>query len=117
MATAVISTIVVFTAIGLAIVNSPGWPAVREAFLNGEVFRASFPDIARAFKLNVEIFLVCEVFILILALIVAVLRSLPGPVFFPLRALAVIYSDLARGAPKPSSATTRIVGIPRARSE
>src|SRR3954447_5522520 len=43
---------------------------------------------ARAFKLNVEIFLVCEVFILILALVIAVLR-----------ALAIIYSDLARGVP------------------
>src|SRR5213075_295001 len=45
------------------------------------------------------IFLVCEVFILVFALIIAVLRSLPGPVFFPLRALAIIYSDLARGVP------------------
>ena len=27
------------------------------------------------------------------------LRSLPGPVFFPLRALAIVYADLFRGIP------------------
>jgi polar amino acid transport system permease protein len=28
-----------------------------------------------------------------------VLRGLPGPVFFPLRALAIAYTDLFRGVP------------------
>lgn len=49
--------------------------------------------------MNVKIFLVAEVFILVFALFVAVLRGLPGPVFFPLRALATIYADLFRGIP------------------
>ena len=39
-----------------------------------------------AFLVNVRLFLIAEVFILILALVIAVLRSLPGPVFFPFRA-------------------------------
>jgi polar amino acid transport system permease protein len=72
---------------------------VRRTFFDWNDISSSFPDIARAFVLNVKIFLVCEVFILLLALVIAVLRSLPGPVFFPLRALAVIYTDLARGVP------------------
>ena len=37
--------------------------------------------------------------ILVFALGVAVLRGLPGPVFFPLRALAVVYVDLFRSVP------------------
>ena len=49
--------------------------------------------------MNVKIFLAAEVFILVFALFVAVLRGLPGPVFFPLRALATIYADLFRGIP------------------
>ena len=49
--------------------------------------------------MNVKIFLVAEVFILVFALFIAVLRGLPGPVFFPLRALATIYADLFRGIP------------------
>ena len=49
--------------------------------------------------LNIKIFLVAEVLILILALVLAVLRSLPGPVFFPIRLLAIVYTDLFRGIP------------------
>jgi polar amino acid transport system permease protein len=47
----------------------------------------------------VRIFLVAEVFILVFALVIALLRGLPGPVFFPLRALATIYADFFRGVP------------------
>src|SRR5207248_3454181 len=36
---------------------------------------------------------------LVVALCLAVLRSLPGPVFFPVRALAIVYADLFRGVP------------------
>lgn len=46
-----------------------------------------------------KIFLIAEVFILVFALVLAVLRSLPGPAFFPLRALAIVYADLFRGIP------------------
>ena len=37
--------------------------------------------------------------ILVFALVLAVLRSLPGPVFFPIRALAIMYADFFRGVP------------------
>jgi polar amino acid transport system permease protein len=80
-------------------VSAPGWPDVKQSFFNREVFDDSFPDIARAFLVNVKIFLIAEVFILIFALLLAVLRSLPGPVFFPLRLLATVYADLFRGIP------------------
>ena len=46
-----------------------------------------------------KIFLIAEVFILVFALVLAVLRSLPGPVFFPIRALAIAYADFFRGVP------------------
>lgn len=46
-----------------------------------------------------QIFLVAEAVILVFALAIAVLRSLPGPVFFPLRATAVVYVDLFRSVP------------------
>ena len=46
-----------------------------------------------------QIFLIAEVFILVFALVIAVLRGLPGPVFFPIRGLAIVYVDLFRGVP------------------
>jgi polar amino acid transport system permease protein len=99
VAIAIASTVVFLVAVALVVVNSPGWEEVRGFFFNGERFRESFPKIAEAFLVNVELFCLAEVFILAAGLFLAVLRSLPGPVFFPLRALAVIYTDVFRGIP------------------
>jgi polar amino acid transport system permease protein len=96
---ALVSTIVFFTVLVLVIVNSPGWPEVKSAFFNPTVFKDSFPEVLRAFWFNIKIFCVAEIFILVLALLIAVIRSLPGPVFFPLRALAIVYTDFFRGIP------------------
>jgi len=96
---AVVSTIAVFAAIAFAVTRSPNWPLVKEAFFNGEEFRSSFPQIAARFVRNVEYFMVAEVFILAFALLLAVMRSLTGPVFFPIRAMSIVYTDLFRGIP------------------
>ena len=96
---ALVSTVLFFTVLVLVITRSPGWPEVKAAFFNREVFSEAFPEVLRAFWLNIKIFCVAEVFILVLALLIAVIRSLPGPVFFPLRALAIVYTDFFRGIP------------------
>ena len=96
---AVASTFVLLAAIAVVVATSPGWPAVKQAFFDGAEFKSSFPEIARAFVINIKIFCIAEVFILVFALLLAVLRSLPGPVFFPIRALAIVYADLFRGIP------------------
>jgi polar amino acid transport system permease protein len=93
------STLVFFALIAVVVVTSPGWPAVRRAFFDGAIFTDSFPDIADAFLLNIRIFMIAEGIILVFALVIAVVRSLPGPVFFPLRVLAIGYTDLFRGVP------------------
>jgi polar amino acid transport system permease protein len=99
VAIALASTIVFFAVVVFAITHAPGWPAVRSQFFSWHEFKSTFPEIARAFRLNIKIFSIAEVFILVFALFLAVLRSLPGPVFFPLRALAIVYADLFRGIP------------------
>jgi polar amino acid transport system permease protein len=96
---ALVSTFVFLVVVVLLIVNSPGWGTVKQSFFNGSEARDSFPLVARAFELNVKMFVIAEVLILIFALVIAVLRGLPGPVFFPLRALAIVYTDLFRGVP------------------
>jgi polar amino acid transport system permease protein len=99
LAIAAVSTIVVFGALALIVVNSPGWSEVRESFFYWPEFRESLPDIAAAFKTNVQLFLIAEVFILAFALVLAVLRGLRGPAFFPLRLLSAAYTDVFRGIP------------------
>ncbi len=96
---ALASTVVFFTVIAGVVTQSPGWPEVKSTFFDWGQFRSSFPEIARAFLLNVKIFCIAEALILVFALLLAVIRSLPGPVFFPLRALAIVYTDLFRGIP------------------
>ncbi len=96
---ALASTVVFAAAVVLLVSNAPGWPEVKRQFFNGEFFRESVGVIPEAFLLNVRIFLIAEGLILALALVIAIVRSLPGPVFFPLRALAIAYADLFRGGP------------------
>jgi polar amino acid transport system permease protein len=94
-----VSTVVFFAVVVVLVTNAPGWPEVKATFFDWDIFRDSMPGIAQAFKLNVKIFCISEVFILIFALLLALIRSLPGPVFFPLRALAIVYADFFRGVP------------------
>ena len=99
VAVALLSTLVFLIVVGVVVTHSPGWHEVRQTFFDWPYFKASFPEIARAFLLNCKIFSISECLILPFALLLAVLRSLPGPVFFPLRALAIVYADFFRGVP------------------
>jgi polar amino acid transport system permease protein len=98
-AIAAISTIVVFGVLVALVVSSPGWPEVRRQFFNWDEFKDSLPSIAAHLVVNIKIFLIAEAIILVLALGIAILRGLPGPVFFPLRLLAIAYTDFFRGVP------------------
>jgi polar amino acid transport system permease protein len=93
------STVVFFAVLVLVVVSSPGWPEVRESFFDGDVFRESLRDITPKLLVNIRMFLVAEVFILVFGLAIAILRSLPGPVFFPVRLLSIAYTDFFRGVP------------------
>jgi polar amino acid transport system permease protein len=96
---ALASTVVFVVALGLVVTNAPGWPEVKEQFFNREVFRESLETIPKAFLVNIKIFLIAEALILPFALVIAILRSLHGPVFFPLRMFAIVYADFFRGLP------------------
>src|SRR3954471_3605753 len=112
VAIAVVSTVVVLGLLVWIVISSPNWQAVKKQFFNGEEFKRTFPDIAHAFRRNVAYFMIAEVFILAWALILAVVRSLQGPVFFPIRALAIIYTDLFRGIPTVLVVYLLAFGIP-----
>ena len=99
---AIISTVVFLVVAGIFIVRSPGWSApggVRQSFFDGAEFRYSLPKILDKFWRNVFIFCVAEVVVLAFALLLAVMRSLPGPVLAPLRFLSTSYTILFRGLP------------------
>jgi polar amino acid transport system permease protein len=99
VAIAVLSTVVFFTVLVILITHAPGWPEVKRTFFDWGQFKDSMPEIASAFLLNVKMFCIAEAFILVFALLLAVIRSLRGPVFFPARALGIAYADFFRGVP------------------
>jgi polar amino acid transport system permease protein len=93
------STVIFIVVVLWVILTSDAWPAVQNQFFNWDHFVVVFPDVLSAFWLDIKMFLFAEVVILAFALVLAMIRSLRGPAFFPLRALVVIFIDLIRGIP------------------
>ncbi|GAA3335169.1 amino acid ABC transporter permease [Amorphoplanes nipponensis] len=96
---AALSTAVVGVLLAVAVTGAPGWDRVRQSFFSPEVARRYLPDILEGLWLNVRLLVVCAVLALALGLLIATLRTLRGPVFFPVRAMATGYTYTFRGLP------------------
>jgi polar amino acid transport system permease protein len=112
---ALLSTIVVFGGLAYIISGSTGWQVVQQAFFSPQNFVDAFPMVLKGFWLNVRIFLIAEPIILVWGLILAIIRSTRSPVLFPLRAAAVAYIDIFRGAPAILVILTLGFGMPALR--
>jgi polar amino acid transport system permease protein len=98
-AVALASTVVVFGLVAVVVVSSPGWTRVRETFFDWGEAKASAPEILDGFWTTVQMFLLAEVCILAVGLLVAFVRVVPAPGLAPLKLVAIIYTDVARGTP------------------
>ncbi|WP_221653467.1 amino acid ABC transporter permease [Actinotalea ferrariae] len=96
---AVASTVALTGVAVLALTSSPGWPRVRQSFFDPDVALLALPRVLEGLWLNLRVMAVCAVVILVVALALAIARTLRGPVFFPLRAAATAYVDVFRGLP------------------
>jgi polar amino acid transport system permease protein len=94
-----VSTIVFFVLVVALIALSPGVNKVVESFFSLTGFKDSFGTVSEGFWLNVKLMLVAEAIVLVVAMGIAVIRTLPGPVMAPLRIVALIYTDVFRGIP------------------
>lgn len=94
-----LSSVIVLGGLALLVFTSSGWPDVQETFFSPDAFRTSFPDILRAFWLDIRMFVAVEVVVLILGLVIALVRTSLSPALFPIRILAAVYCDLFRGVP------------------
>ncbi|WP_261563311.1 amino acid ABC transporter permease, partial [Frankia tisae] len=93
------STVAVAVAAGVGITRASGWPRVRQRFFSWSEITAAWPATRHGMIVNLELFVVCGAAAGALGLLVALLRTLAGPVFLPLRLLAAAYTDLFRGLP------------------
>jgi polar amino acid transport system permease protein len=97
--TALVSTLVFAGVAYLAITGAPGWPRVQESFFDPDVAQEYLPAILRGLWLNLRVLAVAAVLTVVIALLLAILRTLRGPVWLPLRLVATVYVDFFRGVP------------------
>lgn len=95
----IVSTLLVFGLVMWWVGSSAYWPAVQRQFFSWEAIQEAFPSVLRGFWLNLKVWIVAEIFILVIALVLAVMRSLTGPIAAPFRIFAIGYIDLLRGVP------------------
>src|SRR2546427_655998 len=82
------------------------------AFFSPLGIRRAVPQIWDGFQTNIKLMVVAELLVLIFALLIAIVRGLPGRSTFPLRALAIGYTDFFRGTPLILVAYVWGFGIP-----
>lgn len=93
------STLVLAVIVWLTVVNTPGWALVQQSFFDPKVAWDYFPAILAGLWLNIQILFYAAIGVAIFATLIAIVRTLRGAVFYPLRVLATIYTDLFRGTP------------------
>lgn len=99
----------------LVVVNSPGWERTRETFFSAHYARQALPEVLKGLRINLTLMLVCGALILVFGLLLAVLRTLRGPVFLPVRLLATAYVDFFLGLPMIICLLVMITGVPALR--
>jgi len=98
-AIAAASSLVVIGGLVALAVTSPGWATVRDTFFSWSAFKDSFPDVAKAFWLDIKMFCVIEVAVLIVGMVIALIRTSRAAALFPVRMLAAVFVDVFRGVP------------------
>ncbi|EHM24838.1 MULTISPECIES: amino acid ABC transporter permease [Streptomyces] len=116
-AIAATSTLVTGAVLFLLITGSPGWTRTKETFFSAHYARVALPQVMEGLWLNLRLLAVCGAAVLVFGLLLAVARTLRGPVFFPVRALATAYTDFFRGLPLIICLLMVVFGVPALRLE
>jgi polar amino acid transport system permease protein len=114
-AVAALSTVATGAVLYFIITGSPGWQRTRETFFSAKYARLALPQVLGGLLLNLRLLAICGVCVLVLGLLLAVVRTLRGPVFFPLRMLATAYTDFFRGLPLIICLLMVVFGVPALR--
>jgi len=85
---------------------------VASTFFKISAIKDSFHPIIKAFWTNIWVACVSEVLVLVLGLLVAIIRMLPGRAGAPLRVIAVFYCDIFRAIPAIVVILLIVFGLP-----
>ena len=110
------STLAFFGLLGWVVVNAPELAgASRRRSSTARCSPTPCPTVAWAFRINIQLFLIAEVLVLVLGLVIAVLRSLPGPGVLPDPAARHRVRDIFRALPGVLVIFVLGLGIPSLR--
>ena len=70
-----------------------------DAFFSPLDFLRAVPQVWDGFQTNIKLMVIAEALVLVFALALAIIRGLPGRGLFPLRWIAVAFTDIFRGTP------------------
>lgn len=96
---AIASTLLFSVVVAIGLVSTPGWERVTDSFFNIEVGIEAFPRILDGIWLNLRVLFFTTISVVFFGLLLALMRTLRNPVFFPLRLFAHGYVDFFRGLP------------------
>jgi polar amino acid transport system permease protein len=82
------------------------------AFFSPLGLRRATPQVWDGFQTNIKLMVIAELLVLVLALMVAIVRGLPGRWSLPFRGLAIAYTDFFRGTPLILVAYVTALGLP-----
>nr|WP_246846653.1 amino acid ABC transporter permease [Humibacter ginsenosidimutans] len=96
---ALVSTVVFAVVVWIAVVNTPGWALVQQSFFDPKSAWEALPSVLLGLWTNIQVLFFAAIGVAIVATLLAVIRTLRAPVWFPLRFIATAYTDLFRGLP------------------
>ena len=99
VAISLVSTLLFAVAMGFGLVSTPGWDRVVHSFFDLPTAIDAWPRVIDGLWLNLRVLVFAVIGVLILGMLLAIMRTLRGPVFFPLRVFARGYVDFFRGLP------------------
>jgi polar amino acid transport system permease protein len=93
------STLVVAAVVVLILLLTPGTAVVARTFFDPAEALRVLPSVLAGLWVNLYVLLFAAIGVAVFATLLAVVRTLRGPVFAPLRFLAALYTDVFRGVP------------------
>jgi len=99
---------------GLLLMAFANGGGVAHTFFDKSAWDQSFPEMIRAFWINIWVAVVAQVLVLIFGLLLAIMRMLPGRAGAPLRLIALVYCDVFRAIPAIVTILLIVFGTPLA---
>jgi len=94
-----LSTLAFSVVVGFSLVSTPGWDRVAHSFFDLQTAINAWPRVIDGLWLNLRVLVFAVIGVLFFGMLLAILRTLRNPVFFPLRVFARGYVDFFRGLP------------------